>query len=122
MSKRSSPLPRGCRRLDRLLDPPFFRALGDPNRLRLLTRLAGCCEPRTVTELSACCPVNISVVSRHLAILREAGIVDSERSGKEVRYRIRFDVLSRTFRQIADAIDDCCPSLPNEAAKRAADC
>jgi DNA-binding transcriptional ArsR family regulator len=117
MSKRSPALPRCCRRLDRLLDPPFFRALGDPNRLRLLTRLAGCCEPPTVTELSACCPVNISVVSRHLAILREAGIVEAERSGREVRYRVRFDVLSRTFRQIADAIDNCCPSVPGNDGK-----
>ena len=109
MSKRLPPPPRCCRRLDRLLSPPFFKALGDPNRLALLTRLAGCCEPCTVTELSACCPVDLSVVSRHLAILREAGIVESRRSGKEVRCRVRFDVLSRTFRQIADAIDDCYP-------------
>ena len=110
MSKRPPPIPRCCRRLKELLSPPFFRALGDPNRLALLTRLAGCCEPCTVTELSACCPVDLSVVSRHLAILREAGIVQSERRGKEVYYRVRFDVLSQTFRQIADAIDACGPS------------
>jgi DNA-binding transcriptional ArsR family regulator len=121
MSKRPFPLPRCCRHLDRLLSPPFFRALGDPNRLALLTRLAGCCEPSTVTELSACCPVDLSVVSRHLAILRDAGIVESERRGKEVRYRVRFDVLSRTFRQIADAIDGCCPDVPKEAAQGSED-
>lgn len=109
MSKRPPPTPRCCRRLEELLSPPFFKALGDPNRLALLTRLAGCCEPCTVTELSACCPVDLSVVSRHLAILRDAGIVQSERHGKEVRYRVRLDVLSQTFRQIADAIDDCYP-------------
>jgi DNA-binding transcriptional ArsR family regulator len=93
--------------------PQLFRrgsATAPPGRLALLTRLAGCCEPCTVTELSACCPVDLSVVSRHLAILRDAGIVQSERRGKEVYYRVRFDVLCRTFRQIADAIDACGPS------------
>ena len=64
-----------------------------------------------MAELSACCPVDLSVVSRHLAILRDAGIVESQRRGKEVRYRVRFDVLSQTFRHIADAIDACCPDL-----------
>jgi ArsR family transcriptional regulator len=121
MSKRPPPLPQCCRHLDRLLSPPFFKALGDPNRLALLTRLAGCCEPSTVTELSTCCPVDLSVVSRHLAILRDAGIVESRRSGKEVRYRVRFDVLSGSFRRIADAIDGCCPDGPEKTAPESED-
>jgi len=116
MSKRSPPTPRCCRRLEELLSPPFFKALGDPNRLALLTRLAGCCEPCTVTELSACCPVDLSVVSRHLAILRDAGIVRSERRGKEVYNSVCFEVLSQTFRQIADAIDACCPGPTDQDA------
>ena len=75
------------------LSPQFFRALGDPNRLALLARLAACCGPRTVSELAACCPVDLSVVSRHLAILREAGILQARKHGKEVHYTVCWEAM-----------------------------
>jgi len=100
------------RRLDpgELIEPGFFRALCDPNRVALLVRLAQCGRPCTVTEISECCPVDISVVSRHLAMLRDAGILQADRRGKEVYYRVRFDLLVPTLRRIADAIQACCPT------------
>ena len=98
-----------CAGMDELLSPRFFRALCDPNRLAILRRLARECEPCTVSRLSECCPVNISVVSRHLAILRDAGILEAEKRGKEVYYSVRFNDLVRTLRGIADAIEACCP-------------
>ncbi len=92
------------------MNPKFFKALGDPNRIAILARLAGCGRPCTVTELNACCPVDFSVVSRHLALLREAGILEAERRGKEVYYSVRFDHVAATLRAIADAIEACCPA------------
>ncbi|MCP3906207.1 MAG: winged helix-turn-helix transcriptional regulator [Planctomycetes bacterium] len=115
MSKSSCPSPEACcETLSDLLAPRFFKALGDGNRIALLARLASLCRPCTVSEIACCCPVDLSVVSRHLALLRDAGIVRSERHGKEVHYTVRYDVLARTFREIADAIDACCvnPSTP----------
>ena len=98
-----------CRDIGKLIEPRFFKALADPNRIAILERLANCREPCTVSEIGKCCPVNISVVSRHLAMLREAGILDAQKKGKEVYYSVRFAALADCFRQIADAIDDCCP-------------
>ena len=108
-ASRPSPTESCCAGLGELLEARFFKALGDSNRIALLARLASACHPCTVSEVSCCCPVDLSVVSRHLAQLREAGIVQCQRQGKEVHYSVRYDVLAQTFRQLADAIDACCP-------------
>jgi DNA-binding transcriptional ArsR family regulator len=96
--------------LDDLLEARFFKALGDPNRLAVLIRLAECCRPCTVGELAHCCPVDVSVVSRHLGLLRDAGIVRCERHGREVRCSVDHAVLASMFRRVADAIEACCGS------------
>lgn len=98
-----------CCNLGEILEPRFFKALGEPNRVALLARLAQCGRPCTVGEMAECCPVNVSVVSRHLALLRDAGILDAERRGKEVYYSVRFPKLVETLRSIADTLEACCP-------------
>lgn len=98
-----------CSDIENLFPTGFFKALGDPNRIALMARLATCCDSKTVSELSDCCPTDLSVVSRHLATLREAGIVESEKRGREVFYRLRYDQLAKSLRQMADAIEQCCP-------------
>jgi len=64
----------------------FFQALGDPTRLRILNLLAA-------GELCVCYFVEIlgdpqPKISRHLAYLRRAGIVDARRDGKWMHYRL----------------------------------
>ena len=96
----------------RLADPDalkLFKALADPTRVSLLAGLARS-GPVTVGEAAGCCPIDVSVVSRHIAVLREAGVVECEKRGKQVHCRVRFAALARSLRQIADAIDACCPS------------
>lgn len=95
--------------IDRELDAGLFRALSDPTRLRLLACLAKCGRGCTVTEVAACCAVDFSVVSRHLAMLAEAGVLESTKRGRTVWYRVQFESLSGTLRRIADALDECCP-------------
>jgi DNA-binding transcriptional ArsR family regulator len=63
-----------------------FDALADPNRRHLLQALAR--EEATATELAADLPVTRQAVAKHLATLREAGLVDARRSGRETRYRL----------------------------------
>jgi len=87
----------------------MFKALGDPNRVALLSTLAECCAPCSVSEIAKCCPVDLSVVSRHLAILRDAGILEAKKKGKEVYYTVCSGALVDTLRKIADAIESCCP-------------
>ena len=111
MSKRPSNS-RGCRsypsELAGLLNPRFFKALGDPSRIAILVRLTRLGGSSTVSEIAACCPTDFSVVSRHLAILRDAGILVSKKQGKEVHYSVRFPELVATLRGVADALDACC--------------
>jgi DNA-binding transcriptional ArsR family regulator len=62
-------------------------ALSDPTRRRLLSLLGGR-ESATATELAAELPVTRQAVSKHLAALAEAGLVQSRREGRAVRFRI----------------------------------
>jgi DNA-binding transcriptional ArsR family regulator len=98
-----------CQEIDGLLEARFFKALCDPSRIGILVRLARSCEPQKVSEVASCCPTNISVVSRHLATLREAGILRAQKRGKEVYYSVRYPELVSTLRAMADAIEACCP-------------
>lgn len=91
------------------LSPALFKALGEPTRLGLLLDLAARPGERTVSDLGGCCPVDLSVVSRHLRTLREAGVVEARRDGKEMRYRVRYGALVAELRRLADALEACCP-------------
>ena len=96
-------------KLSQLLSTNFFKALADPNRIALLTRLVEYGGERTVGEMAACCPIDFSVVSRHLRTLRDAGIVAATKRGKEVFYRVRINELTAFLRGLADALEKCCP-------------
>jgi ArsR family transcriptional regulator len=100
---------RCCPDLARLLEARFFKAMCDPCRIGILIQLAESCAPRTVTDIAGCCTPDMSVVSRHLATLRDAGVLHAEKRGKEVFYRVRYGELAATLRAIADAIETCCP-------------
>ncbi len=108
-----------CVELQELLEPRLFRALSDPNRLMLLTQLAGSTEPRTVSDLDTCCSIDLSVVSRHLAVLREAGVVQAEKRGRKVYYSICCEPLAGLLRGVADALD-CCAANGCQPKERSA--
>jgi len=103
--------------LKRLLTPKLFKALSDPKRLSLLIRLAEERGPRTVGELAKGSGVHLSVVSRHLAILREAGIIRCDKRGKEVWCAVEAEAVVQLLRDLADALEACCPE-PGPAAER----
>jgi ArsR family transcriptional regulator, arsenate/arsenite/antimonite-responsive transcriptional repressor len=95
----------------------LFKALCDPNRIAILARLAECGRPCSVSEVSQCCPVDLSVVSRHLTLLRDAGALESRKLGKEVQYVVRTAWLVATLRSLADALESCCPTAADERAQ-----
>ena len=91
----------GVDRLDRLL-----RAAGDDTRLRLLNlfRFGRLC----VSDLQAILKIPQPTVSRHLAILRNSGLVSDSRRGT----RIVYGFSDRTAPQIdalRELLDKCCP-------------
>lgn len=101
-----------CPGLQALLSPRLFKALSDPRRLSLLVRLADEGRPCTVGHLAEGSGIDLSVVSRHLAILREAGIISCEKQGKEVRCSVQTGAVAQILRDLADALEACCPSSP----------
>jgi DNA-binding transcriptional ArsR family regulator len=64
-----------------------FSALSDPSRRRLLETLAAR-ESASLTELASELPVTRQAVSKHLAALGHAGLVQFSRAGRETRYRL----------------------------------
>lgn len=64
-----------------------FKALGHPTRLRMAERLAAgeLCVCELLDEIDA----DFSTVSKHLSILKQAGVVASEKRGKQVYYRLK---------------------------------
>lgn len=87
----------------------LFDALGEPQRLAIVIDLAISGRRRTVGEIAAGLPVDVSVVSRHLKVLRDAGAVEGERVGRRVLHWVDYGHLSSLLRDLADAIDACCP-------------
>jgi DNA-binding transcriptional ArsR family regulator len=99
-----------CAGLKRLLEPKLFKALSDPNRLSLLVRLAEQREACTVGALAEGSGVDMSVVSRHLGILRDARVIDCQKRGKEVWCVVQTGIIAKLLRDLADALDACCPT------------
>jgi DNA-binding transcriptional ArsR family regulator len=80
---------------------PVFAALGDETRLSLVARL--CCEsPQSIAQLARRSPLTRQAISKHLQVLRAAGIVASVRVGRESRYALRPEPIDRT----RDYLDD----------------
>ncbi len=73
-----------------------FLARSDPSRRKLLETLAGR-DSASLSELAAQLPVTRQAVSKHLAALGEAGLVESARAGRETRYSLTPDPLAEAL-------------------------
>ena len=69
-----------------ILQAEVLKTLASPRRLEILHALAR--GPLEVGHLAAAIGVSQPNASQHLAVLRAAGIVEAERDGREVRYRL----------------------------------
>jgi DNA-binding transcriptional ArsR family regulator len=68
-----------------------FDALGDPTRRHIVESLAE--REATATQLAADLPVTRQAVAKHLTALRQAGLVESRRQGRETLYRVNAEPL-----------------------------
>jgi DNA-binding transcriptional ArsR family regulator len=68
-----------------------FDALGDPTRRHIVESLAR--GEASATQLAADLPVTRQAVAKHLTALREAGLVESRRQGRETLYRVNAEPL-----------------------------
>jgi ArsR family transcriptional regulator len=78
------------------IDPEvrLLAALADPVRLSFVRQLAEC-ESVCACDFSECCTVSQPTISHHLKVLRDAGVVISERRGTNVVYSLAPDFAER---------------------------
>jgi DNA-binding transcriptional ArsR family regulator len=81
-----------------------FSALGDPARLAILAALHG--GTRCVCELVPQLGMAQNLLSYHMGILREAGIVRGSRRGRRIEYTIDDAGLTALRRELEDLVPD----------------
>jgi DNA-binding transcriptional ArsR family regulator len=81
----------------------MFKALGHPGRLLMLDELSR--GERCVCELAALVGSEMPTVSRHLSLLKNAGIVDDEKRGAQVFYRLVTPCVMNFFQCVASVRD-----------------
>jgi DNA-binding transcriptional ArsR family regulator len=69
-----------------------FAALGDETRLLLVARLSDG-VPQSIVQLTAGSKLTRQAISKHLRVLEDVGIVESERIGRESHYAFRAPVI-----------------------------
>jgi DNA-binding transcriptional ArsR family regulator len=77
-----------------------FKALSDPTRREVIRHLRR--GPMTSGDIAGKFPVAWATISRHLAILKDAGIISAEKNGNSVRYELNATVLQELVEVIYD--------------------
>jgi len=72
-----------------------FKALSDPTRRRVLQLLRE--RPMSAGELSDHFPVSKPTMSAHFAVLQQAGLIESQKSGRSIVYRLVMSVLEEAL-------------------------
>lgn len=101
--------------LHRIFDAELFRALCEPVRLKIISRLMQLGRA-DVAAIAKGFSQDRSVISRHLHILKSTGIVVASPEGRHVFYHLDGPELANRLRQMSDEIRAaaplCCPGIP----------
>jgi ArsR family transcriptional regulator, cadmium/lead-responsive transcriptional repressor len=106
-----------------VVEEVLLEAVADTSRRRVLDLILAHGEV-TATELAAELPFTRQAVAKHLVVLDRAGLVESRRHGREVRYSVRpkqIDVAARAMAKVAARWDGRLEAIKKvaEAAARA---
>ena len=92
----------------------IFRQLGDPSRIRIFWLLCHCEE--CVVNIADMVDMSSPAVSHHLRVLKDSGLLDSRRDGREVYYRAADAPQSRLLHEMIEQVMDvACPQWREEA-------
>ena len=111
--KRRTSAPRAIDELDEVFAAvaKYFTLLSEPTRLKILHTI--CNEERSVSEIVAATGATQTNVSRHLALLRDAGVVSRRKHGNAAFYKVTDRVFAEVCRtvcvHIAPGIDARAP-------------
>lgn len=101
-----------------LIDPDvqLLQALGDPTRLSIVRELTGTSEV-CACDFTSCCDVSQPTVSHHLRILKEAGVIEAERRGTWIFYRL-VPAAAERLRSLAGELLGAPALIPASALRR----
>lgn len=88
-----------------------LRLLADPGRLRIILLLER--EELSVTELQGILAMGQSTLSTHLSQLKQAGLVEDRRTGKNILYRLK-----TVPRHLMDVLKQCATEVPETGQDR----
>ena len=80
----------------------IFKALGHPSRLKMVESLFD--GERCVCELQAIVGSDVSTVSKHLNVLKEAGILQDQRRGTNIYYSLRMKCVATFLNCVEDFV------------------
>ena len=111
--RRRPPSPGGTESLDEMKSHAaeaarLMKALGNEQRLLVLCNLLE--RPMTVGELNARMDLSQSALSQHLALLREAGLVETRREAQSIHYSLPSGPVTRVMGLLQDIY--CAPEAP----------
>ena len=79
-----------------------FKALSDPTRRRVLQLLRE--RPMSAGELSAHFAVSKPTMSAHFSVLQNAGLIEAEKNGRTIVYRLKMSVLEEALLGFAQTV------------------
>lgn len=106
---------RGSAARRRLERTRVLKAMAHPSRLLILETLVH--GDQCVCELQRLVGSDISTVSKHLALMRRAGLVEDRRQGLQVFYRLRVPCVMKFF-DCVDAVRDEGPPVQLSVTRR----
>lgn len=100
-----------------LVDSGFLKALSEPARVNIIKCLA-LSGRQDVTDIARSLPQDRSVISRHLSLMVDSGLIIGEREGRHTYYRLdgatilaRLEEMAREMRTY---LENCCPESLEE--------
>ncbi len=94
----------------------LFKIISDSSRLKILWILFH--REDCVINISALTEISSPAVSHHLGILKDAGLIESRRCGKEVYYKASDTEISRLLHKMTEEmLEIACPSEKNSSEK-----
>lgn len=91
----------------------LLRTLGHPVRLKIIAGLARECS--CVKDIWECLQLPQAVVSQHLRVMKDNGILEAKRDGARVCYSLKDEMLVELVRVLR--IEDCTASVAAETAR-----
>ncbi len=108
MLKQKTAEKKDAEALGATLDPKLFKALGEPIRIRILKFLI--INGRSdISAIAGVLPQDRSVISRHLNLMYEAGLLVGEKKSRHMFYEVNGAYLLNKLKDIQEKIIQCMP-------------